>query len=253
MAQIEFLGTGTSTGVPQPLCSCEVCNSTDSRDKRLRCSSILKFDNSHILIDCSPDFRYQAMRAGIDHIDALLLTHAHTDHMGGLDDLRPYCTYEPLPIYAEERVLNDVRTRLPYCFMENPYPGIPRFDTHAITPNTPFSVGNIEILPLRVMHYNLPIVGYRFGNMAYITDCLTMPNETLAQLQGLDILIINALRHTEHISHQTLASALSVIEQLAPRQAYLIHMSHDMGLHEEVSKQLPPNVKFAYDGLVLDF
>ena len=253
MAQIEFLGTGTSTGVPQPLCTCNVCNSTDPRDKRLRCSSILKFDNSHILIDCSPDFRYQAMRAGIDHIDALLLTHAHTDHMGGLDDLRPYCTYDPLPIFAEERVLNDVRTRLPYCFMENPYPGIPRFDTHAIAPDTPFSVGNVEILPLRVMHYNLPIVGYRFGNMAYITDCLTMPNETLAQLQGLDILIINALRHTEHISHQTLASALSVIEQLAPRQAYLIHMSHDMGLHEDVSKQLPLNVKFAYDGLVLDF
>lgn len=252
MAKIEFLGTGTSTGVPQPLCTCEVCRSTDPHDKRLRCSSILKFDNTHILIDCSPDFRYQAMRAGIDHIDALLLTHAHTDHMGGLDDLRPYCTYAPLPIYAEESVIENVRTRLPYCFMKNPYPGIPRFDTHAIEPSTPFSIGGIEIMPLRIMHYNLPIVGYRFGNMAYITDCLTMPDETAEQLKGLDTLIINALRHTEHISHQTLSTALEVIERLAPKQAYLIHMSHDMGLHAEVSKQLPPNVHFAYDGLVLD-
>lgn len=253
MAQIEFLGTGTSTGVPQPLCNCEVCRSNDIHDKRLRCSSILKFDNTHILIDCSPDFRYQAMRAGIDHIDALLLTHGHADHMGGLDDLRPYCTYHPLQLYAEERVLNDVRTRLPYCFMENPYPGIPRFDTHIISPAQPFTINGIEITPLRVMHYNLPIVGYRIGRMAYITDCLTMPEETNEQLQDLDLLIINALRHTEHISHQTLSTALSVIEKLSPRRAYLIHMSHDMGLHAEVSKQLPPNVKFAYDGLVLDF
>lgn len=253
MAQIEFLGTGISTGVPQPLCNCDVCRSTDPRDKRLRCSSILKFDNTYILIDCSPDFRYQAMRAGIDHIDALLLTHAHTDHMGGLDDLRPYCTYDPMPIYAEERVLNDVRTRLPYCFMQNPYPGIPRFDTHIIAPSQPFKVGNIDITPLRVMHYNLPIVGYRMGNMAYITDCLTMPDETVEQLKGLDLLIINALRKTEHISHQTLDMALSVIERLAPRQAYLIHMSHDMGFHAEESKHLPHNVHFAYDGLTLDF
>ena len=233
MAQIEFLGTGTSTGVPQPLCNCDVCRSTDPRDKRLRCSSILKFDNTHILIDCSPDFRYQAMRAGIDHIDALLLTHAHTDHMGGLDDLRPYCTYDPMPIYAEERVLNDVRTRLPYCFMQNPYPGIPRFDTHIVAPSQPFKVGDIDIMPLRVM--------------------LTMPDETAEQLKGLDLLIINALRKTEHISHQTLDMALSVIERLAPRQAYLIHMSHDMGFHAEESKQLPPNVHFAYDGLTLQF
>jgi phosphoribosyl 1,2-cyclic phosphate phosphodiesterase len=137
--------------------------------------------------------------------------------------------------------------------MQNPYPGIPRFDTHIVAPSQPFRVGDIDIMPLRVMHYNLPIVGYRMSNMAYITDCLTMPDETAEQLKGLDLLIINALRKTEHISHQTLDMALSVIERLAPRQAYLIHMSHDMGFHAEESKQLPPNVHFAYDGLTLQF
>ena len=253
MAQIEFLGTGTSTGVPQPLCTCEVCRSTDPRDKRLRCSSLLKFDNTNILLDCSPDFRQQAMRANIDHIDALLLTHGHADHMGGIDDLRPYCTYNPLPIYAEERVIDDVKRRLPYCFMQNPYPGIPRLDTYPIVANQPFEVGNITITPLRVMHFNLPIVAFRINNMAYVTDCLTMPQETIAQLQGLDLLVINALRHTEHISHQTLSDALALIERLAPQRAYLIHMSHDMGLHAKVSQQLPPHVQFAYDGLKLDF
>ena len=253
MAQIEFLGTGTSTGVPQPLCTCEVCRSTDPRDKRLRCSSLLKFDNTNILIDCSPDFRQQAMRANIDHIDALLLTHGHADHMGGIDDLRPYCTYNPLPIYAEERVIDDVKRRLPYCFMQNPYPGIPRLDTYPIVANQPFEVGNITITPLRVMHFNLPIVAFRINNMAYVTDCLTMPQETIAQLQWLDLLVINALRHTEHISHQTLSDALALIERLAPQRAYLIHMSHDMGLHAKVSQQLPPHVQFAYDGLKLDF
>ena len=253
MAQIEFLGTGTSTGVPQPLCTCEVCRSTDPRDKRLRCSSLLKFDNTNILIDCSPDFRQQAMRANIDHIDALLLTHGHADHMGGIDDLRPYCTYNPLPIYAEERVIDDVKRRLPYCFMQNPYPGIPRLDTYPIVANQPFEVGNITITPLRVMHFNLPIVAFRINNMAYVTDCLTMPQETIPQLQGLDLLVINALRHTEHISHQTLSDALALIERLAPQRAYLIHMSHDMGLHAKVSQQLPPHVQFAYDGLKLDF
>ncbi len=252
MMKLQFLGTGTSTGVPQPLCKCEVCRSTHPYDKRLRCSSLITVDNHNLLIDCSPDFRYQAMRASIEHIDALLLTHGHADHMGGLDDLRPYCTYDPLPVYAEQRVLDDIRTRLPYCFMANPYPGIPRFDTHAIEPYKTFDINGILITPLRVMHYNLPIVGYRIGALAYITDCLTMPQETYDMLQGIDVLVINALRHTQHISHQTLQDALVVIEKVAPRKAYLIHMSHDMGLHEEVSKQLPPHVSFAYDGLVVE-
>lgn len=249
MAKLEFLGTGTSTGVPQGLCSCEVCRSTDRRDKRLRCSSLLTIGDTNILIDCSPDFRYQALRSNITHISALLFTHAHSDHMGGIDDLRPYCTYTPLPIYAEQRVIDNIKERLPYCFMQNPYPGIPRLDTYPIAPYEPFTVDGIEITPLRVMHYNLPIVGYRVGSMAYITDCLTMPDATKEQLRDLDVLVINALRRTQHISHQTLDDALALIRELSPREAYLIHMSHDMGLHAEIEKILPPHVHFAYDGL----
>lgn len=250
--KLQFLGTGTSTGVPQIGCSCSVCRSSDPRDNRLRCSAMLIEGNKHILIDCSPDFRQQALRFPVERIDALLLTHGHYDHTGGIDDLRPYCTYTPLPIYAEPNVINDVRNRLPYCFMEHRYPGIPQLDMRRVVPFQPFKVGDVEILPLRVMHYNLPIVGYRIGRLAYITDCLTLPQETLNCLQGLDVLVVNALRRTEHISHQTLDDALALIGRVAPRKAYLIHMSHDMGLHAEVSKLLPCNVEFSYDGLIVN-
>ena len=252
MAKLLFLGTGTSTGVPQLGCKCEVCQSTDPRDNRLRCSALYTSESTRLLFDCSPDFRMQALRAHIDHIDALLVTHAHYDHTGGIDDLRPYCTYDPMPLYAEEFVLDQLRNRLPYCFAENPYPGVPRFDTRNLAPYEPFTIGGVEVKPVRVMHYQLPIVGFRIGKMAYITDCLTMPQETKEQLQGVEVLVINALRHTEHISHQTLNDALKIVRELSPRCTYLIHMSHDMGLHAEVAKQLPENVYFAYDGLEID-
>lgn len=250
--KLQFLGTGTSTGVPQIGCTCEVCKSNDPRDNRLRCSAMLVEDNTHILIDCSPDFRQQALQANIGRIDALLLTHSHYDHTGGIDDLRPFCTYAPLPVYAEPNVIGDIQARLPYCFIEPRYPGIPQLDMRPIEPLRSFVVGSVVVQPLRVMHYNLPIVGYRIGSMAYITDCLTMPQTTLEQLRELDVLVINALRQTEHISHQTLNDALALIEQLAPQRAYLIHMSHNMGLHAEVSKLLPTHVEFAYDGLCIE-
>lgn len=253
MAKLQFLGTGTSSGVPVIGCNCEVCHSQDPRDNRLRCSALYTSGTTQILIDCSPDFRAQALRAHIDKIDGLLVTHAHYDHTGGIDDLRPFCIDKPMPLYAEPEVIELLRERLPYCFMENPYPGVPRFDTHGIVPFEPFTIGSTEILPLRIMHFQLPIVGFRMGNMAYITDCLTIPHETMQQLQGLDILIINALRHTPHISHQTLGDALKVIELLAPRRSYLIHMAHNIGVHEQASEQLPENVYFAYDGLEIEF
>lgn len=253
MARIEFLGTGTSTGVPQVNCSCEVCTSADPRDNRLRCSALVSVGGSNILIDCSPDFRYQALRAHIAHLDALLLTHSHYDHCGGLDDLRPYCIDKPFPIYAEQQVIADIRSRVPYCFVEHPYPGVPQFDMMPITPNAPFRVGAVEILPLRVMHCKLPIVGFRIGSMAYVTDCLTMPADTVSQLKGVDTLVINALRIKPHLSHQNLDEALALIASIAPRRAYLTHVSHHMGLHDVVIQRLPKNVEMAYDGLAIEW
>ncbi len=250
--KLQFLGTGTSTGVPQLGCSCEVCTSTDPRDNRLRCSALLTVDDKNILIDCTPDFRYQALRANIKHIDAVLLTHGHYDHTGGIDDLRPYTYAKPLPMYAEKNVIDIIRDRLPYCFMKNPYPGIPQLDVRPIDSQHTFVVDDIEITPLRVMHYNLPIVGFRVGRMAYITDCLTMPEETKEQLRDLDVLVLNALRRTPHISHQTLDDALALIKQLSPRRAFLTHMSDSMGLHKIIQSIVPCGVEFAYDGLSVD-
>ena len=252
MIRIEFLGTGTSTGVPQVNCSCEVCSSADVHDKRLRASVLLTVDQCNILIDCGPDFRCQALRSHIAHIDALLVTHSHYDHCGGLDDLRPYCIEKPLPIYAEQPVIDDIKARIPYCFKEHLYPGVPRFEMRPINPYVPFRVGQVEIMPLQVMHYKLPIMGFRIGDVAYITDCLTLPEATIRQLEGLDVLVINALRRTPHLSHQSLDEALALIERLSPRRAYLTHMSHQMGRHSDVSTLLPPNVAFAYDTMTVE-
>ena len=252
MIRIEFLGTGTSTGVPQVNCSCEVCSSPDACDKRLRASVLVTAGHRNILIDCGPDFRYQALRSHIARVDALLVTHSHYDHCGGLDDLRPYCIEKPLPIYAEPPVISDIKARIPYCFNEHPYPGVPRFEMLPVEPDRPFCVGDVEIMPLRVMHYKLPILGFRIGNAAYITDSLTLPDATMKQLEGLDILVINALRRTPHLSHQSLDEALALIERLSPRRAYLTHMSHQMGLHRQVSAILPPHVSLAYDTLVIE-
>ncbi len=249
--KILFLGTGTSTGIPQIGCDCEVCQSSNPKDKRLRTSLLLKIDNVNILIDCGPDFRQQMLRYKVKHLDAVLLTHHHYDHISGLDELRSFTGNKSMPIYAEQYVEDSIKRMFPYCFGTNRYPGVATFDIHNID-NKLFSVCNNKIEPIRVMHYNLPIFGYRIGNVAYITDMLTISDAELDKLKSLDVLIINALRHTEHISHQTLNDALDVIQKVSPRKAYLIHMSHQMGLHDEVSKQLPENVYFAYDGLELE-
>ncbi len=250
--EIEFLGTGTSTGIPQIGCGCEVCRSTDSHDKRLRTSAIVCTDDGkEILIDCGPDFRTQILRAKHKSPCALLVTHSHYDHVGGIDDLRPYCIKGKFPIYARKDVLHDIHVRLPYCFVPHPYPGVPSFDMIPID-DAPFYISNTKIEPLPIWHYQLLITGFSIGgNTAYITDAKHIDDEVIDRLCGIRTLIINSLRIKNHISHMSLHETLEVIDRIAPEQAYLIHMSHDMGRESEASKLLPPNVHFAHDGMII--
>lgn len=251
--KLVFLGTGTSTGVPQIRCRCSVCTSADARDRRLRASALVTTDSDrNLLIDCGPDFRYQMLREGSPMLDALLVTHSHYDHVGGIDDLRPYCADGPFPVYCRKDVATDLRNRIPYCFAEHLYPGVPTFTLHEIDTHTPFKVGPDMITPLPVMHARLPIVGFRIGQLAYITDCKTMPAETLLLLKNLDTLVINALRHEEHMSHLNLQQALDVIKTVKPKRAYLTHLAHQMGMHAQVEATLPTGVHIAYDGMEIE-
>ena len=246
---LTFLGTGTSSGVPQIRCDCRVCTSTDPRDKRLRASVLLQFENKNILIDCGPDFREQILRQGSPEIDAVLLTHSHYDHVGGMDDLRPYC-YEHggLDVFCSPDVALDLRTRMPYSFNALHPERVPTFKLHEVN-HTPFDLCGKIVTPLTVMHGELPILGYRIGKLAYITDCKTMPATTLAKLTGVEALVINALRHKEHPTHMNLSDALDVISNVKPLRAYLTHLSHDMGLYKVISPVLPQGVEIATDGL----
>lgn len=246
--KVVFLGTGTSTGVPEIGCKCTVCTSSDFRDKRLRASAYIEYKNKRFIIDCGPDFRQQMIVAGVDKIDSLFITHEHYDHTGGMDDLRPFCRDYPVKTFLERRVAQSVKERFPYCFSEFKYAGIPNIQLLEIDSDVFYAEG-IKIIPIRVMHYKLPILGYRIGRMAYITDMLTIPETELFKLEDLDVLIINALRRTKHISHQTLEDALMLINTVNPKHAYLTHMSHHMGLHADVAALLPENVTMAYDGL----
>mgnify|MGYP003303497950 CR=1 FL=1 len=247
--KLRFLGTGTSTGVPQIGCKCKVCQSFNKKDKRLRASALLYTENTNLLIDCGPDFREQILCCDSPHLDALLITHSHYDHVGGVDDLRPYCKGRDFPIYCKSDVSEDLRNRVPYCFAKHPYPGVPSFYLNDINVGEIVNINDIEIEPLSIMHYKLEILGFKIGELAYITDAKTIPDETITKIKGLDTLIINALRTTEHISHMTLNDALNIIKIVKPRIAYLTHLGHDMGLHDEIEKNLPSNVKIAYDNL----
>ncbi len=248
--EIEFLGTGTSTGVPMLRCHCPVCMSADPRDKRLRTSAIVRYQGARILIDCGPDFRTQMLRASDDNIDAVLLTHIHFDHVAGLDDLRAYCFEKPMPLYARADVLRDLHQRIPYCFAEHPYPGVPQFEEHVID-DKPFLVEGVHVEPLPVMHYRLPIYGYRIGPLAYITDAKTIDDAVIERLKGVPLLVINSLRQGHHISHMCLEETLAVIGRVRPGRAYLVHMSDRMGLHADSPKLLPDGVRLAYDGLIV--
>ena len=251
MLEIDFLGTGTSTGVPQLLCGCDVCRSQDAHDKRLRCSAIVRYCGKNILIDCGPDFRSQMLRASDKSLDALIITHIHYDHVGGIDDLRAYCAGREFPVYAQADVIDGLRQRLPYCFAEHPYPGVPRLSFSEIKANVPFSIGDVEITPIPVMHYKLPILGFRIGPLAYITDAKTIDTEQLGTLKGIPLLVINSLRIEPHMSHYCLRETLDVIDQIKPQRALLTHMSHEMGLHAQVNRMLPPGVELAHDTLTV--
>lgn len=248
--KLTFLGTGTSTGNPALLCSCAACMSKDPKDRRLRTSALVEDQGTSILIDCGPDFRQQALRANIRQINAVLITHEHYDHMGGLDDLRPFCSYSEMPLYAAPRILNHLKVAMPYSFRENPYPGVPLFDLKPVTMDT-FFINHLEIIPIEVFHHKLPVIGYRIGDLTYLTDFNSISQEELEKVKGSKVLVVDALRAQGHISHNTLQQALDIIEAVHPERSYLIHMSHDMGLHAEVEPTLPEGVFFSYDGLIL--
>ena len=252
--KMKILGSGTSTGVPEVGCTCPVCTSKDVRDSRLRTSAWICEDDTRILLDCGPDFRQQMLRLHDFHrINGVLITHEHYDHVGGLDDLRPFCRFGEIPLYAEAYTAEDLRKRLPYCLVEHVYPGVPRIYLKEIKPGCPFFIGKVEVFPFRVMHGRLPILGYRIGGkLGYITDMLTMPDESYNCLQGIDVLIMNALRIQPHPTHQCISEAIRTAERIGARETYLIHMSHHVGLHAEIGHMLPSNIHFAYDGLELE-
>ncbi len=246
--KVKFLGTGTSTGNPQLLCDCHVCLSDDPKDKRLRSSILVESDNTSLLVDCGPDFRQQALRACISHIDAVVLTHEHYDHVGGLDDLRPYCAFADMPLYAYPRVIEQLKAAMPYSFSEHPYPGVPLYEVHPVGTDS-FFIGDLKLTPIVLQHHKLAVLGIRIGDLAYLTDFNHIRQEELAKLIGVRMLIVDALREDEHISHNSLAQALSLIDAIKPTSSWLIHMSHDMGLHKEVDTILPQGVNLSWDGL----
>ncbi len=248
--KISFLGTGTSQGIPVIACDCEVCTSKNYKDKRLRTSVMIETKGKIIVVDSGPDFRYQMLRKGVKQLDAILFTHEHKDHVAGLDDVRAFNFKHDreIDVYAEERVQRALRNEFSYIFSGIDYPGLPRVILHDI-PNAPMQVQGIEVIPVRVMHFKLPVYGFRIGGFSYITDAKTIAPEEKEKIKGSKVLVLNALRKEEHISHFTLDEAVRLALELEVETCYLTHLSHQMGLHEEVEASLPEGVKIAYDGL----
>ena len=253
--KITFLGTGTSQGVPMIGCDCNVCTSPDHRDKRLRCAIWIQTPEASIVIDSGPDFRYQMLRANVRHLDAIVFTHGHKDHTAGMDDVRAYNFFDkkPMKIYASEETQVVLRREFSYAFAGLDYPGIPQIALHTIDPGQPFTINGVQITPIRVLHYKMEVLGFRIGDFTYITDANYIAPDELEKVKGSKALVVNALRHEKHISHYTLREAMELAAEAGAESAYFTHMSHQLGLHEEVEKTLPPNMHLAYDGLTLEF
>lgn len=250
LGEALFLGTGTSSGVPVIGCDCEVCRSSDPHDKRLRTSLLLETSDTRILIDCGPDFRQQILPLPFKKIDAILLTHIHYDHVGGIDDVRPYCKLGDIDVFSNEHTCRGLRHNFPYCFTDELYPGVPKLNLHTVTPHHPFRVGSVDVLPIEVMHDTLPILGFRFGRFAYITDMKTIADSELPYLKGVETLVVNALRWEKpHHSHQLIQDAIDFSRCIGAKQTYLTHLTHYIGLHDEAEARLPEGFHFAYDGL----
>lgn len=251
--KVTFLGTGTSQGVPVITCDCEVCNSTDWHDKRLRSSVLIETDNTIIVIDAGPDFRQQMLRENVKKLDAVLITHQHKDHIAGLDDVRAYNYTQKkfMDVYGDERVVKAIKQEFAYSFSENKYPGVPDINLILIK-NQKIKVNDLEIVTIEVMHHKLPIFGFRIEDFTYITDANYITESEKSKIIGTKVLVLNALRIKKHISHFTLDEALELIVEIKPEKAYLTHISHYLGFYEVVKKQLPKNVFLSYDGLKLD-
>jgi phosphoribosyl 1,2-cyclic phosphate phosphodiesterase len=252
--KITFLGTGTSQGVPVIACSCRICSSSDLKDKRYRSSVLIEIDNKALVIDTGPDFRSQMLANHVQRLDAVLFTHEHKDHVAGLDDIRPFNFKQqaPISVYASDRVEQAIKREFHYIFAEKKYPGIPEITLHKIDlePFTLFE--NIQIIPIEVKHYLMPVLGFRINNFTYITDAKTIAEKEIEKIKGTEVLVINALRIESHPAHFNLDEALQFIDLIKPKKAFLTHISHLFGTHKEIEQMLPKNVYVSYDGLQFD-
>lgn len=252
--RIRFLGTGTSQGVPVIGCHCEVCTSKDKKDNRLRSSVLVETDDAALVIDTGPDFRYQMLRAQTERLDAVLFTHSHKDHIAGLDDIRAYNYFQkkPMDVYATPETQIALRREYYYIFENGNYPGIPQIHLRTIDGDTPFEINGIEIVPVKLLHYKMEVLGFRIRDFTYITDANYIAPEEIEKIKGSKVLTLNALRHQQHISHFTLKEAISLAEKTGVPETYFTHISHQLGLHKTVEKELPSGIHLAYDGLVLN-
>lgn len=250
---VTFLGTGTSQGVPIICCECAVCKSNDPKDNRLRSSILIESETTKIIIDAGPDFRQQLLRKNLKSLDAVVFTHEHKDHIAGLDEVKAFNHFNnmKMPVYATERVQTALKREFAYIFSEEKYPGIPEIDLHTIT-DEPICINDIKLLPIDVIHYKMPVKGYRIRNFTYITDANYISETEKEKIRGSEIIVINALRKEPHLSHFTFSEAINLMKELKPKKAYFTHISHQLGLHQDVSLELPDFIELAYDGLHIE-